>query len=132
MTSKTPLVTVVEDIEDTASVLTDFEKSQLNSDYNPKDLLPTSFSSGEDSDLDTSSSDGELEMDPSDEDVDPNETLNVAVSKDEDTYRGRPSSCVFVASLNASLSDDELSISVSNHFKAVSQTSLSSFQRLYY
>lgn len=37
--------------------------------------------------------------------------------EEEGSYRGRPSSCVFVASLAASLTDDQLSMSVTKHFE---------------
>ncbi|KAH3684341.1 hypothetical protein WICPIJ_004687 [Wickerhamomyces pijperi] len=43
--------------------------------------------------------------------------LNDATETEEGTYRGRPSSCVFVASLAASLTDDQLSMSVTKHFE---------------
>jgi hypothetical protein len=121
MTSKTPLVTVVEDLEDSLNHLQKFEKVQLSNDYDPKELLPTTFSSSEESELE-SGSDDDQELDLLDDENDPNETLNATEKKsdDEGSFRGRPSSCVFVASLAASLTDDELSMSVTKHFEKVS------------
>lgn len=43
------------------------------------------------------------------------------VTNSTNNFRGRPSSCVFVASLAASLSDDELCISVTESFKQYGQ-----------
>lgn len=37
-------------------------------------------------------------------------------STSSNSFRGKPSACVFVASLNSNLSDDELSLSVTDHF----------------
>ncbi|EDO15770.1 hypothetical protein Kpol_478p5 [Vanderwaltozyma polyspora DSM 70294] len=42
---------------------------------------------------------------------------NINITNSTVSFRGRPSSCVFVASLAASLSDDELCVSVTENFK---------------
>lgn len=55
-----------------------------------------------------------------DMDVDPDKTVQQNPQQSTTAtgeVRNRPSSCVFVASLAASLTDDELSLSVTNHFK---------------
>lgn len=46
-----------------------------------------------------------------------NENSNTVDTSGNGSFRGRPSSCVFVASLASSLSDDELCISVTESFK---------------
>ncbi|AMD22306.1 HGL034Cp [Eremothecium sinecaudum] len=45
-------------------------------------------------------------------------------SADSKTWRGRPSSCVFVASLAASLTDDDLCVSVTEAFKKYGELSM--------
>lgn len=129
MGSKAPLFTVVEDIEGNLERLQEFEKGteldpELDPGYNAADLLPTTFSSSEDSEMD-SDCDADAELDLlEDDDNTANETLEAIPAgeeKSEDvcSFRGRPSSCVFVASLAAALSDDELSASVTKHFEKV-------------
>lgn len=129
MTSKSPLITVVEGIEDGMERLRDYEvKGPLDSDYDPKSinsLLPTSFSSSEESEIEDSDAEADLQklelLDSKEEDT--MAELPTNSNKDESkepsgtAFRGRPSSCVFVASLAASLTDDELSLSVTNHFQ---------------
>ncbi|KAH3663926.1 hypothetical protein WICMUC_005865 [Wickerhamomyces mucosus] len=104
--------------------------SELNRDLNSKEfsqLLPTTFSASEDSDAENDEG-AEFDDDINEDEMlqlieDPNITLTnpndfESESHDQEgTYRGRPSSCVFVASLAASLTDDQLSMSVTKHFE---------------
>lgn len=73
-------------------------------------FLPTEVSSTESED-----GEGDLLDDIEDEDAGGDEMSRS--QDDSKNFRGRPSSCVFVASLAASLSDDELCLSVTNSFK---------------
>lgn len=122
MTSKEPLVTVVEDIEEGLDTLNEYQKPQLAGSYNTKELLATTFT--DDSEVE-SVSDGGQEIDPMEDDKDMEQSENVSGSTKKKTidgetsFRGRPSSCVFVASLAASLTDDDLSVSVTSHFEKV-------------
>lgn len=133
MDSKSTLLTVIEDAADhDIERINEFEKMKLDrSDYDPKisKLLPPSISSSDESEMDDDSdSDDNLDIITKSDSGDPNQTLEVAdINKDEkkesnekEEFRGRPSSCVFVASLASSKTDDELSISVTKHFEQVS------------
>ncbi|SCU93486.1 LADA_0G03356g1_1 [Lachancea dasiensis] len=56
--------------------------------------------------------------------ADSQEPQPAATSAATTKFRGRPSSCVFVASLAASLSDDELCLSVTENFKKYGQLTM--------
>lgn len=131
MDTKNNLLAVIEDsAEHDIERITDFGKMNLDrSDYDPKisQLLPPSISSSDDSEMDDDSdSDDNLDIITKSENGDPNQTLEaIDVNKNESStekeeFRGRPSSCVFVASLASTKTDDELSISVTKHFEQVS------------
>ncbi|CCH44732.1 Polyadenylate-binding protein, cytoplasmic and nuclear [Wickerhamomyces ciferrii] len=128
MVSKDTILTVIKDPSDDLDGLNDFPKARMDrSDYDPKisQILPPSISSSDESEMeDDSDSDNDnldLIIDPED----PNQTLEqveslkntTESSKGKEEFRGRPSSCVFVASLASSKTDDELSISVTKHFE---------------
>ena len=97
-----------------------------------------SESSSEDADADNSNDEGrstasDYESTAADESYDEQESINgndkakmnndvgndtmAATTVRENTNRGLPSSCIFVASLTAALSDDKLCLSVKNKFK---------------
>jgi len=125
MDANTTLLTVLED-----AAQRDFQKMNMDrSNYDPKisQLLPPSISSSDDSEMD-SDSDNEndnLDLIVEADHGDPNETLEAVeiktpekkVESNDKEFRGRPSSCVFVASLASTKTDDELSISVTKHFE---------------
>lgn len=132
MDTKSSLLTVIEDAAEHEFKKMNLDHGSYDSDI--QQLSPPSISSAsEDSEMEddfgSNNCDDNLDLAADSENGDPNQTLEAAninkseiksESTEKDEFRGRPSSCVFVASLASSKTDDELSISVTNHFEQVS------------